>query len=155
MRRRNYLQSVASIPALSLPSLLSLSTETEQETVCPYNIHSLWSRDEKKGDICGTSYSYQYENYDKWRSATVVHSSIQGIDLVPELTDIENIKLISVSDPIDFDTRIVLTSPDTDFDFSLSSNYMRELKIYYTDGTKKYIIVEDLAELKQKIKERV
>jgi len=151
MNRRNYIQSVASLTALSLLP----TTEEEENQEYPYNIYAMFHRGKGEGYVETSEYSYTYNNQREWQASAVVSSSIQGIDLVHRLTAIDNIELVSVSDLKQGHTRILLTASNSDFDLDLSTRRMREMVIYHTDSTEEHILFEGMDDLKQKIKERV
>ena len=156
MKRRNYLQSVASLPVLSGVSLPSLpESESEDDSELPYTIDSMWHRGNEEGTIHREGYFHYYTEYDQWKASTVVFSSLFGVDIVPKLSRIEDTHLISVTDHQDGHTRVLLTAENEELDISLSTRYMREVKFHHYDGKNYYIKCENLAYVKNEIEERI
>lgn len=156
MKRRNYIQSVASLPVLSIPSLPSTSDSEPDKKDSEFNIHAMWHRGNREGHIYTEDFEYDYDAYEEWKASTVVFSSLYGVDIVPKLTGIEGVRPISVSDEKEGHTRVLLTAENEELDISLSTRFMNEVKFVpnYEDRSY-YFKCENLADVKSKIKERV
>jgi hypothetical protein len=156
MKRRNYLQSVASLPVLSIPSLPSTNSETEDDDEFAYNIDAVWHRGREDGHIYTDDFRYEYEDYSKWKASTVVFSSLYGFDIVPKLTRIDNTRLIYVTDVKDGYERVLLTADDRNMDISLSTHRMNQIKFVPHDKEKNYYIAcGNIADVQQTIEEEV
>jgi len=149
MKRRNYIQSVASLPALSTFSLPSTSESDEEES--EFNIHAMWHRGRGDGHISTEDYFHEYTDYRKWKASTVVFSSLREVDIVPKLTRIGGTRLISVTDHPEGHTRVLLTAENEELDIALSTQHMNEVKFVHDTGENYYIDCENLADVRETI----
>lgn len=155
MKRRNYLQSVASLPFISGISLPSTSDSQPYEESL-YNIDAVWHRRRQEGHIYTDEHSYEYDEYSRWKASTVVFSSLSGLNIVPKLTRIDGTRLIYATDVKEGYERVLLTADDRDMDISLSTHRMNQIKfIPYDDEKNYYVACENLADVKRTIKERI
>lgn len=152
MNRRNYLQSVVSLPLLSTFSLPS-DPESEDDSEFPYTIDAMWHRGREDGHIYTDDYSYEYTEYDQWEASTVVFGSLRQVDILPQVTRIDSTRLISVTDNRDGKTRVLLTSNKQDFDVVLSSHNPNFIKFCHYDGKTHYKAFEDLSSIEDTIQE--
>lgn len=127
MKRRNYIQSVASLPLLSTSSLPSTSEPDEEDS--EFKLHSVWHRGNEKGRVVTPAYSYEYSSYDEWQASSVVSASLHSFDITPFYFD--GVRLISSN--ISSNKSVLISKSDTDIRIVVEDDYFY-LEAYEPDS---------------------